>query len=249
MQTQTSTDAAGGSRMDPESSNVSAMTAAPTVSVIIAAFNAERHIGAALAAALGQTGVAIEAVVADDASTDGTAAVVAGLGDPRVRLVRLERNSGPGAARNAAMAAAKGDWFAVLDADDSMAPGRIAALLEAALCGDADFVADNLWVERDDKRTLFIDEALDGGGSERLDFRGLCRQQPPVRRSRLWLPQAGCSANGVHCARTRWPTSLACASEKTSRSSPRCWRRAPSTCAAARRTTSMRRARAPRRTG
>ncbi len=167
MHTQTSTDAAGGSRVGPESSNVSAMTAAPTVSVIIAAFNAERHIGAALAAALGQTGVASEAVVADSASQTERPRSSPALATRAFASSRLERNSGPGAARNAACSVP--DWFAVLDADDSMAPGRIAALLGAALAGGADIVADNLWVERDDKRTLFIDEALDGG-SERLDF-------------------------------------------------------------------------------
>jgi succinoglycan biosynthesis protein ExoO len=145
------------------------MTDAPTVSVIIAAFNAEDHIGGALADALAQTGVSIEVVVADDASTDGSSAIVERVGDPRVHLVRLKSNSGPAAARNAAMQAARGAWFAILDADDGMGPGRIEALLATALAGGADIVADNMRVKLNGERRLFINEVLDGG-TERLDL-------------------------------------------------------------------------------
>jgi succinoglycan biosynthesis protein ExoO len=159
------------------------MINAPLVSIIIAAFNAERHIGAALDSALAQTGVSIEVVVADDASTDATVAVVETIDDPRVRLVRLERNGGPGAARNAAMQTARGDWFSVLDADDHMAPGRTAVLLATAREGGADIVADNLYVERDGKRRLFIEETLDGG-VDRLDLAHYARHNRLFVRGR-----------------------------------------------------------------
>jgi glycosyltransferase involved in cell wall biosynthesis len=61
-----------------------------------------------------------QAIVVDDASTDGTAAVAASYAarDPRVRLIALERNVGVAAARNVAIEASAGDLVALLDHDD-----------------------------------------------------------------------------------------------------------------------------------
>lgn len=91
----------------------------------------------ALRSALSQTYQDFELLVVDDASTDNTAEVVATFAqqDPRVRYIRLETNSG-GAARpkNAALAEAKGEYVAVLDADDEWLPEKLEkqlALLES----------------------------------------------------------------------------------------------------------------------
>lgn len=135
------------------------------VSIIIAAWNAEPFIAQALSDALAQRGVSLEIVVADDASTDGTAAVVAGVKDPRVRYVRLPRNQGPGGARNAAFAAAKGEWLMVLDADDRIEPDRAATLIAVARAEQADIVADNFKVMAQDgglATRLHIPEDLNG---------------------------------------------------------------------------------------
>ncbi len=119
--------------------------ASPFVTVLIAAYNAADFISRAIASALAQDGVRIELLVVDDASTDATRAVVEALArdDARVRLLALPRNGGPSVARNAGLDAARGDWIAVLDADDAFLPGRLAHL--AAIAGDAqaDIVADN----------------------------------------------------------------------------------------------------------
>jgi succinoglycan biosynthesis protein ExoO len=131
-------------------------------SIIVAAWNAERTILSAIASALLQSDVSVEVVVADDASTDGTAKLVDSVNDSRVRLVRCGANGGPSAARNAAIAAASGAWIAVLDADDTMLPGRIAALLARARAHDLDIVADNMWVQREGRAPqLFINESTD----------------------------------------------------------------------------------------
>jgi succinoglycan biosynthesis protein ExoO len=116
------------------------------VSYIVAAYNAAPFIADAIASALDQRGAAIEVVVADDVSRDDTAAIVEGIAarDGRVRLLRMPRNGGPSAARNAAIAAARGRWIAVLDADDLLLPDRTAALLDLAATTGADIVADNL---------------------------------------------------------------------------------------------------------
>lgn len=120
------------------------MTAQPDVTVVIAAWNAETFIGAALASALAQEGIDLEVIVADDASSDGTAAMVRRLAesDDRIRLVANPVNKGPSAARNRAIAAARGTWIAVLDADDRFAPNRLARLVTFAEAQGADLAFD-----------------------------------------------------------------------------------------------------------
>ncbi len=91
------------------------------LSVVIPAFNAARTIRAAVGSTLRQSVPVLEVIVVDDGSTDATAQVVAGIDDPRVRLVS-RANGGPSAARNAGIAAARGEWVAFLDADDLWLP-------------------------------------------------------------------------------------------------------------------------------
>jgi glycosyltransferase involved in cell wall biosynthesis len=93
----------------------------PLVSVIIPAFNAEAFIGQAIASVLAQDYYPLEVVVVDDGSTDRTAELACGFGDP-VRCIRQE-NAGAPAARNRGFAACTGDLIAFLDADDIFEPG------------------------------------------------------------------------------------------------------------------------------
>ena len=120
------------------------MTAKPDVTVVIAAWNAEAFIGTAIESALAQEGPAVEVIVSDDASGDGTAHLVQSLAenDPRLRLVANPINQGPSAARNRAIAAARGTWIAVLDADDRFATDRLSRLMEFAEAHDADLAFD-----------------------------------------------------------------------------------------------------------
>ncbi len=120
------------------------------VSVIIAAYNIEGYIARAVGSALGQTGVRIQVIVVDDCSTDATVHVLSTINDPRLEVLCLSQNSGPSAARNAGIRAAKGEWIAVLDGDDAMAPDRIHTLLHTARQENADIVVDNLMVLTDD---------------------------------------------------------------------------------------------------
>lgn len=116
---------------------------ADTVSILIAAFNAEATLARAVNSALTQACV-IEVIVIDDASSDQTAEIADALArvDQRVRVLRQSVNAGPAAARNAGLSAASGAWIGVLDADDYFQPGRVAHLLDHA--DRADFLADNL---------------------------------------------------------------------------------------------------------
>jgi glycosyltransferase involved in cell wall biosynthesis len=89
---------------------------APLISCVVPVYNGARYIGAALDSILGQSYGPIEVIVADDGSTDETAAVVAQYGD-RVRRV-AQSTAGPAATRNLGLRHAQGGLIAFLDADD-----------------------------------------------------------------------------------------------------------------------------------
>jgi glycosyltransferase involved in cell wall biosynthesis len=86
------------------------------ISCIVPVFNGERYLREALDSICAQSYRPLEIIVADDGSTDGTAALVAVFGD-QVRYLR-QSNQGPAAARNLGIRAAKGEFVAFLDADD-----------------------------------------------------------------------------------------------------------------------------------
>ncbi|HEY6940115.1 glycosyltransferase family 2 protein [Dokdonella sp.] len=73
------------------------------------------------------TGEPLDVIVVDDASTDGTVETLDARyrDEPRVRVVRLERNEGPSGARNAGLAAARGDYVVFLDSDDVLLPDAL----------------------------------------------------------------------------------------------------------------------------
>jgi len=127
----------------------------PRVSVLIAAYNAGQFIDAALGSILGQTLGDLEAIVADDGSTDDTLARVAAIAatDSRVRLLPASGRGGPGAARNRCIEAARGAWLAVFDSDDLMHPQRLGRLLMNAERDGVDIAADGLMIFDDSGMT------------------------------------------------------------------------------------------------
>lgn len=75
-----------------------------------------------------QTDQDFEVVIADDASTDDTSSVLARTEEPRVRVIRHDRNKGMSAARATTVEHARGDWFVMLDSDDELLPHALARL-------------------------------------------------------------------------------------------------------------------------
>jgi glycosyltransferase involved in cell wall biosynthesis len=126
--------------------NSSMPTHAPAVTVIMANYNGAAYLADAIASVQRQSLRNLELIVSDDGSNDDSIRIVnEAIGaDPRIRLIEGEQNGGPGAARNKALAIAKGDWVAIMDSDDLMQPSRLATLVEAAERDGADIVADNL---------------------------------------------------------------------------------------------------------
>ncbi len=101
----------------------------PAVSVIVPTYNRRHTIGASVDSLLAQEGVDLEVVVVDDGSTDGTPALLAGMRDPRVRVVERP-HAGIAATRNAGIAAARAPLIAFHDSDDLALPGRLAVPLD-----------------------------------------------------------------------------------------------------------------------
>jgi CDP-glycerol glycerophosphotransferase len=102
----------------------------PVISVIIPVYAVEAYLGGCLDSILGQAPASAEVIAVDDASPDGCGALLdaAAAGDPRLRVVHLAGNAGPGHARNAGLDHATGEYIWFVDADDLVADGAFAAI-------------------------------------------------------------------------------------------------------------------------
>jgi len=105
--------------------------ALPRISVLMPAHNAERYVAAAVRSALGGGEPNVEVLVVDDGSTDGTAAAARAIEDPRVTVISIPASGGPARPRNFALARARAPYLAMLDSDDVLKPGRLAASADA----------------------------------------------------------------------------------------------------------------------
>src|SRR3954451_15446756 len=99
----------------------------PLVSIITPSWNVAPLIGETIASVQAQTMTDWELFIADDCSTDQTAAVVEShaASDPRIKLIRQPRNGGPALARQAAIEQAQGRFIAFLDSDDLWLPAKL----------------------------------------------------------------------------------------------------------------------------
>jgi glycosyltransferase involved in cell wall biosynthesis len=95
----------------------------PTVSVVIPAYNSAKYLRQAIRSVLDQTHRVLEVVVVDDGSSDNSALLANRFGSP-VQVLRRE-HGGIGASRNAGFAVARGEFIALLDADDLWEPEKL----------------------------------------------------------------------------------------------------------------------------
>jgi glycosyltransferase involved in cell wall biosynthesis len=98
----------------------------PRVTVLMTVFNGERHLREAVDSVLGQSFRDFELLIIDDGSTDGTAALLTTISDPRVRRTRHAENVGLMRSLNHGLALARGELIARHDADDVSEPDRLA---------------------------------------------------------------------------------------------------------------------------
>jgi glycosyltransferase involved in cell wall biosynthesis len=114
----------------------------PDVSVVVPTYNRAHVLEASLASVLAEP-VAVEVIVVDDGSTDGTAALLADHPDSRVRYL-ARPHAGIAAARNAGIAAARASVVAFHDSDDLALPGRLTVPLDYLRAHpDVDLVVQN----------------------------------------------------------------------------------------------------------
>ena len=147
------------------------------ISIIMPAYNAEKYIGHAIESVLAQTYADWELIVIDDASFDGTAALIARYQaqDPRVRYIRNPHNLGVAESRNRGVAEAKGEWVALLDSDDAWREDKLQKVWQ--------FVSRGIY---SDIGFIFTGSAfMDADGSpidaylsapEKIGFGELCKQ-------------------------------------------------------------------------
>ena len=102
------------------------------VSIITPTYNAEKFITETLKSVQNQTYQNWEMILVDDASTDKTIKIIADFAekDSRIKLFKLEKNSGNGFARNVALEKAVGKYIAYLDADDLWFPNKLEKQIE-----------------------------------------------------------------------------------------------------------------------
>lgn len=110
------------------------------VSIIMAAYNAERTVGNAVRSVLAQTYTNYELIVIDDCSSDTTADIVSGFGDSRIRLIRHSRNMGVSLTRHEGATLATARLIAVLDSDDVWESDKLRLQIERMAETAADLV-------------------------------------------------------------------------------------------------------------
>lgn len=128
----------------------------PTITAVVAAYNAERWIAEALDSILSQTRPPDEVVVVDDGSTDGTREWLTSAAQDGMQTLFHDVNRGKGAALRTGFAAATGDVILVQDADLEYDPEDYARLLRPILDGKADVVLGSRFVTGDARRVLYF---------------------------------------------------------------------------------------------
>ena len=111
------------------------------ISIIIPLYNAENYVDKILPCILGQTYTALEILLVNDGSTDGTLSKCQQYQhqDARIRVVS-QKNGGVGAARNYGLAQARGDYVSFVDGDDYLKPDFIETLYRCAVQENCDVV-------------------------------------------------------------------------------------------------------------
>ena len=123
----------------------------PMISVAIPTRNYGRYLPRALDSVFrshNPTGVPIQVVVADDASTDNTAAILADYHQRypnTLEVVRIRTPEGIGAAKNAALDRCRGRTVAILDSDDEFLPGKLAQCHSVLAQGDVDLLTHDFY--------------------------------------------------------------------------------------------------------
>jgi glycosyltransferase involved in cell wall biosynthesis len=113
--------------LEDQAPKPAAAAGVPVVAVVMPTYNRWPHLRAAVDSVLDQEFPGVECIVVDDGSADGTPEkLVAAYGD-RIRVLRMPANGVPAAARNLGIRQASAEFVCMLDSDDRLLPGSLAA--------------------------------------------------------------------------------------------------------------------------
>jgi CDP-glycerol glycerophosphotransferase len=121
------------------------ITEGPLVSIIIPVYAVEEYLPECLESVVNQTYRNLEIIIVDDGSPDQSHEIAAAYAetDSRIKILRRE-NNGLGAARNAGVAAARGDYLTFVDSDDTLPPDAIAKMVSSVQRTGSDFVVGSI---------------------------------------------------------------------------------------------------------
>lgn len=119
------------------------------ISIIIPIYNVETWLPRSVEAILANDTQGCEVILVDDGSKDGSPALCDRYAAEHPELIRVihQKNAGPGAARNAGITAAKGEWFLFVDSDDRLASNALTRLREVLASEDADVISFQFYKE------------------------------------------------------------------------------------------------------
>lgn len=150
------------------------MEKTPKISVIMPAYNMEQYIETAIRSVMVQTFADWELLVLDDRSRDRTCAIVESLAaeDDRIRLIRMENNSGVAKVRNRGFELSRGEFIALLDSDDTWLPKKLETQLARLGESGADFTYCSYGIIDEEGKLAKNDYIV----PERVDFEHLLRE-------------------------------------------------------------------------
>jgi len=151
----------------------------PDVTVVIPVFNKARDLRVCLDSVLQQSLSTIEVICIDDASTDGSAAILEAYAqrDNRIRVLRNATTLGPGPTRNTGIDAATGRFLQFTDADDWLPHGALEALHMRIVSDDVDLVRGNVATFSAERPEVEL----------RSSVKDVARI-PPLDCAELWVP-------------------------------------------------------------
>jgi CDP-glycerol glycerophosphotransferase len=108
------------------------MPSRPRISIVLPVYRVQQYLPECLDSVLARPGTDVEVIAVDDASPDDCGKILdarAAL-DPRLQVIHLERNGGPGNARNVGLDRASGDYLWFIDSDDVVTSGAVEAIIK-----------------------------------------------------------------------------------------------------------------------
>jgi glycosyltransferase involved in cell wall biosynthesis len=173
----------------------------PLISVIIPTYNRGNTLREAVGSVLSQTYQNLELIVVDDCSKTPVVESLADIIDPRLRVIRHERNGGVSLARNTGAANAHGEFIAILDDDDTWERRKLSLQLEHMKKENCPASVTNFVLEgnqslysrkisREDPAWLIVTGTALGSGSSLLVQRDIFNEvggfDPSLRRAQDW---------------------------------------------------------------